>query len=86
MAIGNTQITGGHAGPPLRVDNFGYVLMRNLLRLLIVAWFIWLIYRAYKNQKQNQQEPSTGRKRVDSTVIEKETHEKDSGDKPQGQT
>jgi hypothetical protein len=59
--------------------------MRILLRLLLLAWFIWLIYRALMNPPRKEQEFGPGRKKVDSTVIEKKNHSDNRGDdKPQG--
>ena len=58
--------------------------MRIILRLLLLAWIIWLMYRVYKYQQRKDQISSTGRKKVESKVIEKEEHDKDSSDeKPQ---
>jgi hypothetical protein len=59
--------------------------MRILLKLLFLAWFIWLIYRALMSPPRKQQESGPGRKKVDSTVIEKKNHRDNrDDDKPQG--
>lgn len=57
--------------------------MRILLKLLLLAWFIWLIYRALISPPRKEQESVSGRKKVDSTVIEKNQQtNKDENDNP----
>jgi len=58
--------------------------MRILLKLLLLAWLIWLIYRALIGPPRKEQESTPGRKKVDSTVIEKKNHSDNrNDDKPQ---
>jgi hypothetical protein len=58
--------------------------MRVILKLLLLAWFIWLIYRALISPSRKEQESVSGRKKVDSTVIKTKNHSDNCGDeKPQ---
>ena len=59
--------------------------MPNLLKLLLLGWFIWLIYRALISPSRKEQDSGPMRKKIDSTVIEKKNHSDNRGDdKPQG--
>ncbi len=50
--------------------------MRKLLMLLSIAWFVWIFYRLLKNRQPREQSPPP-RKKVDSSVIEKDDSDND---------
>jgi hypothetical protein len=45
--------------------------MRSLLQLLLLAWIIWLMFRILKSPRRRPQDTALGRKKVDSTVVDK---------------
>jgi hypothetical protein len=64
-----------------KVNNFGNIKMRSLLVLVIFVLLLWLICRFFyfqgrkdgiKSQKLKDKAPATGRKKVDSFVVDNE--------------
>jgi hypothetical protein len=51
--------------------------MRILLKLLMFAWVIWLMYRLLKSPQRYNRTTTQGRKHVDSTIIEKDDNNSD---------